>query len=105
MIHFIQYLFHVFLNWSGASNPAGTTYGFWSGFGSDLGEFAIIVGLYSIYKKHNCHIKGCWRIAHHQFIDKSTGDTYLLCRKHHPNIPKRITIEHILHIHKHNKKV
>jgi hypothetical protein len=59
-------------------------YGFWSGFGSDLGEITIIAGLLAVYRKHNCHVRGCLRIARHEFTDEAAGATYMLCRKHHP---------------------
>jgi len=65
----------------GADNLSGPWYGFWSGFGSDLGEIAIIGGLISIYRRHNCHVKGCWRIGKHPV----EGTTYVVCRQHHPD--------------------
>jgi hypothetical protein len=34
-----------------------------------------------LFRKHNCHVRGCWRIGHHPL------GPYLLCRKHHPDIP------------------
>jgi len=51
-------------------------YGWWSGLGSCLGEFAI-VGV--IWRKFNCHEKGCYRVGLHH----SHSDPYILCRKHH----------------------
>lgn len=52
----------------------GAWYNFWSGFGSDLGEFAAIGVL---WRKFNCHEPGCKRIGHlpHQ--------GYHYCKKHH----------------------
>lgn len=96
MIHFIQYLFHVFLNWCGASNPAGTTYGFWSGFGSDLGEVTIVVGLIAWWKAGECHVDKCHRRGKHPFKH------YRLCARHHPDVPNKITHTHILKLHKNN---
>lgn len=109
MIH----LFHVIQHWlavhTGTVNESGPYYGFWSGFGSDIGEVAIIGAAVEIYRKHNCHINGCWRIAHHKVTDKTTGTEYVLCKKHyrqvHPDLPKEITLEHMLHIHKKNQAV
>lgn len=80
MIHFIQYIFQTFLNWNGASNTAGTTYGFWSGFGSDLGEFAIVVAGVAIYKRHNCPVKGCPRLSHHHH--PVAGTPLHTCKRH-----------------------
>jgi hypothetical protein len=72
-------------------------YNFWSGFGSDLGEATLIsavaVGVYTGVRKVNCHAKGCWRIGHHQL----DGTPYILCRRHHPNVPNSgASHEHIL---------
>ncbi len=52
-------------------DQSGPWYGFWSGFGSDLGEFAIVA---VIWHHLNCHESRCWRIARH------LRDGY--CRKH-----------------------
>jgi len=76
-------------------------YNFWSGFGSDLGEATLItavgVGVYTGVRKVNCHTKGCWRIGHHTL----EGTPYILCRKHHPNVPTRgASHQHILEQHR-----
>lgn len=77
-MHLISYLWDVFLNWTGTANTAGKPYGFWSGFGSDLGEFTLI----GIAWRHlNCHAAGCKRIGVH----KVSGTHYVTCRKHHPD--------------------
>ena len=48
---------------TGTVNEPGPYYGFWSGFGSDLTEFAIIgtiaTAAYQLFKKYNCHEPGC----------------------------------------------
>ena len=36
-----------------------------AGIGSDVGEVAIFGGVIGIYRKHNCHVKGCPRIGKH----------------------------------------
>jgi len=61
----------------GIDNEAGRWYAFWSGFGSDLGELAIIGGLASIYRRHACHAAGCWRIGRHTVA----GSPW--CNRHH----------------------
>jgi hypothetical protein len=76
-------------------------YNFWSGFGSDLGEATLItavgLGVYTGFRKVNCHSKGCWRIGHHPL----EGTPYILCRHHHPNVPNRgASHEHILEQHR-----
>lgn len=70
--------FQDFLNWTGASNTSGTTYGFWSGFGSDLAEFAILGSLIGVYRHHNCTVKRCPRIGKHP-VD---GTPYKTCHRH-----------------------
>lgn len=67
---------------------------FWSGFGSDLGEAAIVAGLAAAWRRHTCHIHRCWRFARHPVA----GTPYVCCAKHHPDVPHRIkhvdVIEH-----------
>jgi hypothetical protein len=66
---------------------ASTTYNFWSGIGSDLGEYAIatglLAGLVHSYRRHNCRQHGCWRIGHRTYVD-DTGEAHPACRHHHP---------------------
>ena len=62
------------MHWFWATS--GPWYGFWSGFGASLGEFAII-GV--VWRKFNCHEKGCYRVGLHH----APGSPYVLCRKHH----------------------
>jgi hypothetical protein len=68
----------------GSINESGPFYGFWSGFGSDISEFAIAVGIYTGVRKVNCHSWRCWRIGQHPL----EGTPYHLCKKHHPDVPK-----------------
>ena len=64
----------------GLTNPAGHAYAFWSGIGSDIGELTIIGGMIAIYRKHNCHVRGCWRIGRLSV----KGTPYVVCHRHHP---------------------
>jgi hypothetical protein len=71
---------------TGTDNEPGPFYGFWSGFGSDLGEYALVVGLAGnvtlLWRKHTCHYAWwCWRHPHHQL----EGTPFLLCEHHHPD--------------------
>jgi len=70
---------------TGTINEPGPYYGFWSGFGSDLTEFAIIgtiaTGVYQLVKKYNCHYPGCWRVGNHP----AAGGQFSLCYRHHPD--------------------
>lgn len=77
---------------TGTVNEPGPFYGFWSGFGSDIGELAIIGAVIGMYRKHNCHVKGCFRIAKHPV----EGTSFCACKKHHPATPEGdITAQHI----------
>ena len=80
--------FDVLRHWTaihiGSTKESGPYYGFWSGFGSDISEGAIAVGLYTGLRKVNCHSRMCWRIGHHPL----DGTPYHLCKKHHPDVPR-----------------
>lgn len=72
---------HHLLHWlavhTGTVNEPGPYYGFWSGFGSDIGEVALLSGLFAMIHKHNCHEQGCLRIGRH------TVDGTPWCDRHH----------------------
>jgi hypothetical protein len=68
----------------GTSQFALLMYSFWSGFGSDLGEFALVGTLAALIRSRNCETHGCWRMGRHQWIDPTTGTAHKLCRKCHP---------------------
>jgi hypothetical protein len=67
---------------------------FWGGIGSCLSEFAIL-GL--VWRRINCHAKGCLRIGMHHV----EGTPYTTCRKHHPVHPgsDALTAEQIAEVH------
>ena len=62
---------------TGTLNEPGGYYGFWSGFGSDLGEVTLLAAVLGVYHRHNCHTKGCWRIGRHVVA----GTPW--CNRHH----------------------
>lgn len=89
---------------TGSSNSAGVApnYNFWSGFGSDLGEYVIVSslagGIAMSARKHNCHVHGCPWIGRYHLA----GGQYVVCRKHHPDAAIRdrhLTHAHILRKH------
>jgi hypothetical protein len=85
----IRLLSHVL----GLDNLAGMWYGFWSGFGSItippiLTSFPIV---FVLLRRHNCHHHLCWRIGRHPV----EGSPYVVCRKHHPHVPDRVTTDHL----------
>lgn len=61
-----------------------TAYNFWSGFGSDIAEFAILIAAWRLV---NCHEPGCWRIGTKVTVEEN-GHHYRRCakchRKRHP---------------------
>lgn len=71
-------LIHWFLHFSGTDNETGRWYAFWSGFGSDLGELAVVGGLVTMVRHHNCGRRGCLRLAH-----ELDADGRLACHRHH----------------------
>ena len=64
----------------GLDDLSGPWYGFWSGFGSDVSELALLGALVGLLRKHNCHVKGCWRVGRHA-VD---GTAWVVCARHHP---------------------
>lgn len=71
------------LYWLTGAAGSGPMYGFWSGFGADLGELAIVGGLIQVYRRHNCDVHRCWRIGHRAV----PGTDHIVCRRHHPLPP------------------
>lgn len=57
-------------------------YNFWSGFGADLGQLALFGAAIGLYRRHNCHVHGCWRIGKQPL--QHDGATWMVCHKHHP---------------------
>jgi hypothetical protein len=70
---------HWFLHYTGADAEAGTWYGFWSGFGGAIPDFLILGSIVTVYRHHNCHVKGCYRIGR-----SVEGTPYIACPRHHP---------------------
>lgn len=81
MIHLLHIIQHWLAVHTGTVNESGPYYGFWSGFGSDLGEIALIGAVFATWKHHNCAVPRCARLAHHKYEIKETKQ--YTCRKHH----------------------
>lgn len=77
-------------------------YNFWSGFGSDIGEVAIVGGLVTLVRHHNCHARGCFRLGKHEY--EMDGVRYKLCRTHHPAVTGKPTVADIESHHARNSK-
>ena len=90
------------MNWLshilGLDNGSGPIYLLWSGPGADLGELAIVGTLVANYRRHTCHVdhpRFCWRPGTHPVA----GTPYRTCKKHHPDVPERVTADHIAAAH------
>ncbi len=82
----------------GIDNVSGAWYAFWSGFGSDLGEVAIVGSLLAAYRRHTCHVDSprfCWRPGVHPV----EGTPYKVCKRHHPRVPDAVSAHHIAQAH------
>lgn len=75
----------------------GNGYQFWSGIGSDFSEVTLIIGAVAWYIHNQCHVESCHKLGKHPFRQ------YKLCRKHHPDIPDRITHLHLKQLQKRDK--
>jgi hypothetical protein len=97
-----DFYFHWFEVHSGTVNESGPYYGFWSGFGSDIGEATIFVGIIATWRHHNCHVKGCARLGR-----RVDGTPYLACPKHHPEhkgFKRSVSLEELRGAHKKAKE-
>jgi hypothetical protein len=74
---------HWLAHFLGLDNPSGGFYLFWSGAGADISELAIIGALLGAWRRHNCHVTGCWRLGRHP-VD---GTPWVVCKIHHPDDP------------------
>jgi hypothetical protein len=94
----VHHLWAWILELSGSKDSASEAYNFWSGFGGDVTILAsILAAPIVLWRKHNCGIRRCPRLARHEFKDVETGIVHQLCRKHHPEHPgkKPVTEAHI----------
>ena len=97
-----DFYFHWFQVHTGTVNESGPYYGFWSGFGSDLGEATIFVALVATWRHHDCHVKGCARLGR-----RVDGTPYLACPKHHPDhkgMKRGVSLEELRRAHKKAKE-
>lgn len=65
----------------GLDDPSGPWYLAWSGFVGDLSYLSVLGAGIVVIRKHQCHVKRCWRAGRH-----SAGQ-FVVCRKHHPTLP------------------
>lgn len=93
----MHHLWAQLLELTGSRDSASMAYNFWSGFGGDLAIVAA-AGAYPLaaYRRHNCQVKGCWRIGRHGFT--CDGAERLLCHVHHPGVKQRQLTREQLHL-------
>ncbi len=88
-----DWLFHALtFTWHNSS-----AYNFVSG---PLADITLFGGLYALYRHHNCHVKGCWRIAR-RAVD---GTTYVVCHRHHPGEKPTAEQVHAEHLAYHRRQ-
>lgn len=96
----IQFVLHWLAIHLGIDNESGQYYAWWSGAGSDAGELTLLTGAGAVYWHHQCHVDGCHRLGRHPI-----GNTGVkVCRRCHPDLPKRITLGHVHALHHAAKK-
>lgn len=67
----------------GLDDPSGPAYLAWSGAGADLSELALLGAVAAWWRRHNCHVRRCWRLGRHPV----SGTEFIVCRHHHPDGP------------------
>jgi hypothetical protein len=80
MIHLVRTIWWWIEVHTGTVNESGPYYGFFSGFGSDLSEIALLGFIIGMYHRHNCAVPHCPRIAHKKFEVEGTHQR--TCHKH-----------------------
>ena len=86
------WFYHQWQHWlayaTGSYNVQGVAhnYNFFSGSGSDIGEYVIVTSVVGssllVWRTHTCQgVWWCWRHPHHAL----DGTPYKLCTKHHPD--------------------
>lgn len=89
---------HWLLHFFGLDSASGPAYLAWSGALSDLGELAIIGGMITLWRRHTCAVRGCWRIGRHQV----SGTQHICCGRHTPGGAP--THAHILAMHRRHRQ-
>jgi hypothetical protein len=85
-------IWHWLLGVLGVQTSSSKAYNFWSGVAGDLSGFGIFGAMAMMVRRHNCEVKGCWRLGRHQ-----TAAGHNVCRRHHPD--DHLTAEHVHRLH------
>lgn len=85
MLHWILTAWNTYL----AHPLRGNGYQWWSGPGSDLGEYTVASAIFVhpiLYAKHNnCHHKTCWRLGH-----PHPEHGWPACKRHWHEVPEHV---------------
>ena len=74
-------VYHFVVHWTGGDYGA-PAYGYLQPYDwlSGIAGLSLMSVAYTHWRRHNCEVRGCWRIGRH----KSAADQ-MLCRRHHPD--------------------
>lgn len=79
--------------WWDITSTTNAFYGVVSGW---LGDVGLASGIILYYRHKNCHVKGCPWLGKHPVA----GGKYVVCGRHHPEIPEHITHYDVVKAHK-----
>ena len=91
----MHWLAHFFGVAQGDSNSSA--YLWWSGVGSDLAYLSFLIAGVTLYRRHNCRMRWCWRLGRHEYTDPD-GVVRVLCWKHHPDVKYKNLTRERLHL-------
>jgi hypothetical protein len=58
-----------------------------------LADITLLGGAYAVARRHNCHVRGCWRVGR----AKVPGTEFIVCHRHHPH--EAPTAEKVIELH------
>ena len=90
MVHHLAF----FWPWGDSNSNRWTT--LLGGWPQTLEGIGALAAGYALLRKHNCHVKGCWRIGRHP-VD---GTHFITCLHHHPRDAPP-THDEVLQAHEH----
>jgi hypothetical protein len=64
----------------------GNGYQWWSGEGSDLGQYTVIVAVLAAVQHRNCHHQGCWSVRTHKHPEFG----WPACKRHWNEKPEHV---------------
>ena len=79
----MTYLYHL-LQWTWGGTPFRSGASGYNIFSGPLPDVVFISFFIQVWRKHNCHVHHCHRIAWHP--DPESG--HPICKRHHPDHPR-----------------